>query len=152
MAIAKYTSETTNPSAFVTWFNENKTGTVLENLTASYTTISSAIPNYMTTLTDGTNTLTIETWGESNTKTTSSKTYSFIIFNSSGVCTANINSTGSSYSSIVLRPTLLCKHGLILGIRGKTGSNSSYASNTISYHTPLLLTVDNNGDLTVITP
>lgn len=154
MAIYKYVSSgTPGPSEFVTWFNTNKTGTVLENVTASYTQTSSSIPEYKTTFTDGTNTLTIETAGESNSKVYGSTTYSVIAFNGTSLVNARFERANSSYYlRRNLRTSLLCKNGLIIGYGSRAGNNTTTHQNKESYHTPVLLTVDNNGNLTAIGP
>lgn len=152
MAIYKYNGNgTVVPSGFVDWFNTNKVGTVLENMTASYTQISSTVPEYKTTLTDGTNTLTIETTGESATKSYTTR-YGVIIFNSESLVNVRTNSAGNAYLKKTLRNIIMCKNGLILGYGSRAGSNTTIYQNKDSYHTPLLLTVDNNGNLTAIGP
>ena len=152
MAIYKYNGNgTVVPSGFVDWFNTNKVGTVLENVTASYEQISNSVPEYKITLTDGTNTLTIETTGESASKSYTTQ-YGVIIFNSVSLVNVRNSSSTTGYLKKTLRNTIMCKNGLILGYGSRAGSNTTPHQNTESYHTPLLLTVDNNGNLTAIGP
>lgn len=152
MAISRYNSNGAVDAAnFVNWFNTNKVGTVLENVTASYTQISNSIPEFRTTLTDGTNTLTIETSGESGSKTYTTQ-YGVIIFNSVSLVNVRSSSSGTAYLKKTFRTSILCKNGLIFGYGSRAGSNTTLHQNTDSYHTPLLLTVDNNGNLTAIGP
>jgi len=155
MAIKRYQTSDTgliNPSAAVTWLNENKTGTVLEDVTISSENPSSNL--YKLLFTKDTNVITLYTSNAANV-TGSAYTFHFIQFNGMGLGGVSLyNSSSAEQVYLGIRHLILCKYGIIIGIVSRTGTSTPPSSsyNAYSYHTPLLITVDDTGKLVVVTP
>ena len=155
MAITKYSTDgTVDPGNFVIWLNANKEGTFLENATITSETISVGIPKYKMTITFGTDVIEFFTWGESSSQDTSVASNWYIAkFNDTVILKMNVYNSGSQYCRSLYRSSILSTNGLLVGYGSRTATSGSSMSNyKISNHTPLLLTLDNNGNLTAITP
>lgn len=155
MAIIKYSIDgAVNPSSLVTWLNTNKEGTFLENATITSEQIENNIPKYKMTITFGTDVIQFFTWGESSTQSTGDASNWYITkFNDTAILKMNpYNGANAQYCRSLYRTSILSTNGLLIGYTARIGTGSTMYNYKISYHTPLLLTLDNNGNLTAITP
>jgi len=154
MAITKYSTDgNTNSENLVTWLNANKEGTFLENATITSEKIDNSTPKFKMTITFGTDVIEFFTWGESSSQEASVASNWYITkFNDTVILKVNPYSNSSQYCRSLYRSSILSTNGLLIGYGSRVGTGSSMGSYKISNHTPLLLTLDNNGDLTAITP
>lgn len=157
MAIMKYsTIDIPDPVNFVTWLNTNKEGTFLENATITSEKINNNTPKYKMTITFGTDIIEFFTWGESSSQDSSVASNWYVAkFNDTVILNMKTPNGGSNsqYCRSQYRSSILSTNGLLVGYNSRAGSGySSMSSYKISYQTPLLLTLDNNGNLTAITP
>ena len=157
MAIKRYSTSDTgllNPSGLVTWLNENKAGTILEDVTITSESPYSNL--YRVIFTKGTNVITLYTSNAANVSDigAGAYTFNFIQFNGMGLGGVSLESQSAGQVYIGIRHSILCKYGLIVGITSRTGTYSPPSSgyNTYSYHTPFLITVDDTGKLVVVSP
>ena len=154
MAISKYSYDSgkiyLDPTAMLVWFNSHKTGTVFE--TATFTSTKIDDHDYDLTFTLGEDEVLIKAWDGTYSKTPSDNKLNVMAFNQTPII--NIATANNNYanSDSYLRDVIMCKYGLILGWVTGTGPNSALNTNPYSLHTPLLLTVDNNNNLAVVTP